>query len=245
MSHRRDRWYTITQRVLSTGAVKRVYIVTCFKCGRQGEQHAGMVTDEIRRKGFQRLGWELGKWKNLHVCPQCASNAPPPAAEIEEPEPALPEPPTPRSWTDDLPKLQVAWSLSYEDEHLAFIEWLRTTYGDRYIPRSAPPASPPTLIETWNAASTAERNELWQVFQGWAADVNKQLVVVTLPTKPPVEWQHGPHIDSMPVETPMPPIENPPTVETVETDDEASDDEGAEDWYRELMQKQKNRSKRK
>jgi hypothetical protein len=267
MSHRRDRWYTITQRVLSTGGVKRVYIVTCNKCGRQGEQHASQLTDDARRKWFQREGWELGKWKNLHVCPQCAGNAPPPVVEVEEPEPNLPEPSTPKSWTDDLPKLQAAWTLSYEDEHLAFIEWLRTTYGNRYIP-ATPAAAPPTLMESWHAASTAERSELWHLFQGWAAEANKRLMVVDLPAKttsreeideflrrmkegastPPIDdsWQHGPHIDSMPVEAPLPPINNPPTVEPVE-EPVTDDNEGAEDWYVELMQKQqqKKRPKRK
>jgi hypothetical protein len=224
MSHRRDRWYTITQRPLSTGAIKRVYIVACSKCGRQGEQHASQMTDDMRRKWFQREGWEIGKWKNLHVCPTCAGHAPAPITEVEEPEPVLPEPAQPKSWLADLPKLQQAWNLTYEDEHLAFIEWLRVTYGDRYIPAPAPPAEPRmaplTLLQTWEQASSDERSELWRHFQTEGAKYNLALVPITIEPSPP-------------------PLIEQPAPEPVTEAAPADDYDGAEDWYVQLMEKRK------
>ena len=278
MAHRRERFYTITQRPLSTGSVKRVYIITCSKCGRQGEQHAGQLTDDMRRKQFQRDGWDVGKWKNLHICPQCAGNVPAPEIEAEEPEPVLPEPTLPKSWLDDLPKLQQAWNLTYEDEHLAFIAWLRNTYGDRYVP--TPASSPtPTLQELLEASSDEQRIEFWRwlrnnytysAITGLTRRYSTSPLLdlpVPVPTKPATSreeideflrqmkegaktppaddsWQHGTHIDSMPVEAPMPPIENPPAVEQVETPADPDNDEGAEDWYVELMKKRKQKQGR-
>jgi hypothetical protein len=285
--HRRERWYTITQRPLTTGAIKRVYVIACSKCGRQAEQHAGMVTDDMRRKGFQRDGWEIGRWKNLHVCPECAGNAPPPKVEVAIEEPALPEPVAPKTWMDELPKLQVAWTMSYEDEHQAFIAWLRTTYGDRYFPAEAPPAD---LLEVWSQADDEERAKLLLRLRDRHGpvffDTRRSPHVEARPTldiPPTIEqveptpspeapakmvdeflrqvkeaaktpqvddsWpQRGTHIDSMPVQAPLPPIENPPAVEQLETPGEpiaeADDDEGAEDWYVELMAKQKRKQER-
>jgi hypothetical protein len=218
MAHGREHWYTITQRPLPTGAVKRVYVISCSKCGRQAEQHAGMQTDDMRRKGFQRQGWDIGKWKNLHVCPECNGRAVP-KAEVEA-EDELPEPVQPKTWMQDLPRLQQAWALTYEDERLAFLDWLRDTYGDRYIP--APPAPP-------------GRTEIDEFLR----QVKEQRVNVPPPAPPPVmEQQHGSHIDSMPVEAPPPPIENPPAIEQLETPAEPvmPEEPGeAEDWYVNLM----------
>lgn len=77
------------------------------------------------------------------------------------------------------------------------------------------PASVNRLIQTWTECSNTER----EGFQLWLYEQGKKIVDIQH------GFQHGPHIDSMPIEAPPPTRAHPPPVSVVEQTFDPEDEE--------------------
>lgn len=120
----KHQWFTMTAGPNQAGRATRYYMVEC-RCGVTASHHAGSFTDDKLRKIFMRQGWEIGKNKTSHLCPECKHKR---KVEVEPaPPPAEPMP--------QLSRLELAWKAASDEERAAFMV---RVFG--YSRPQAPPA---------------------------------------------------------------------------------------------------------
>jgi hypothetical protein len=116
-------WYLLTAAPDQGGKVTRFYVVECRKCGDRKSHHATSVSDPQLRKIFMRGGWEIGKFRNGHLCPKCQikvrpapAPVPPRFAPVMNWQAAPPPAPV------VTPSLADAWQAAGDDERRKFLE---------------------------------------------------------------------------------------------------------------------------
>jgi hypothetical protein len=272
-----DFWFELVEGPSPDGiGFVRYHQVTCRKCKTQSKTRQMGQSNDHLRKFFIRQGWDVGRARNLHLCPECAHKhkdlrtKPQPQPNVV---PLHPTPPQPKRVT-----LKQTWEQASEAERAEFWGFLRAVYGHKLITEfgalidkewawrqeNAEPEPPaPLLFQViapglthfdYNEIITA--TELLLAQQKYGSDAfsvkaceppdpepPKKTVDEFLhrvkehgKPKPMSEWQHGPHIDSMPVEAKLPPSEHPvamPGVETTPPPPPDDDDEPA-DWWQEI-----------
>jgi hypothetical protein len=87
-------WYELTSEPGPDGRVTRYYKLTCA-CGQYIKHRAGDFSDEMLRKIFIKKKWDVGKRPNQHRCPICAGNIEMPPRETEKRDQPSPPPPPP------------------------------------------------------------------------------------------------------------------------------------------------------
>jgi hypothetical protein len=70
-SHR-EFWFDLgTAPDPTTGRPVRAQIIHCRLCDQQASMHAHGMSIERQKKAFVRRGWQIGRSKNAHLCPDC------------------------------------------------------------------------------------------------------------------------------------------------------------------------------
>lgn len=101
-----DYWFDISSGGGVNGRAVRYYSVRCKKCGAVSQYHATMLSDPALRKHFSKQGWDIGKHRHAHLCPECCVRRKPPQ---DEPKPKPP------------PRIDQIWDSMNEDQRAEFI----------------------------------------------------------------------------------------------------------------------------
>lgn len=140
-----DFWFELTKGPSPDGVgFVRYNSITCRKCGKCTKIHnTGQSVDQMR-KFFIRQNWDIGRARNLHLCPDCAVRHKHRPTEPERPrlEPpasnVVPLRPPPQRVT-----LQEAWEQASESERLAFLILLRRDHAEITPQSEFKPVPPP------------------------------------------------------------------------------------------------------
>ncbi len=177
---------------------------------------ANNLTDPGIRKWYLARGWDIGKHSGSHTCPDCLKKAKPLVLRFCSF--------CSKSEIDVLVLISATDTPSFICDTCVgtCVDVLREKRGETHSQR---------LWAAWSACSEGDR---------------QKFLIATAPTPPPApaplsaeplpshEWQHGPHIDSLPTQPPL--VENVAPVATLEAE-EADDDDEPADWWKELVNK--------
>lgn len=260
-----DYWFELTEGPSPDGVgFVRYHQVTCRKCGTQSKaRNTGQSVDQMY-KFFQRQNWEIGRTRHHHVCPDCAHKH----GHRRATEPPKPKPP-PSNVVQLRPPPRItlieAWDRSSENERAEFLLTLEATHGlilarPARAPEPTPDPPETTLYRVIQPGLThldyneiITTRELLAAQEKYGSNSFSVKAVKLEPKVPPVgddypqpkeapvdeSWQHGTHIDSMPVQPQQPPIEHPPATAAAQ-DAAQDDDDDVADWWKEIQEKNKN-----
>lgn len=212
----------------TNGQHVRYFVLVCRKCSTEISLQAhGMGTAKIR-KWFKRHGWDVGKMRNQHTCPDCQRKHEKHIAEHGgEDTLALNDSPKP----PPSPLVQCDFCDKMNDQVKKMVQGCRAYICNECITLCMDIIHPSTECHIVTAPG------ILAVAEGDA--VIKHVQQATIDEQ---GFQHGAHIDSMPIEARPSEIEHPIQVtknddESVEADSQISDadnEDDVADWWKEL-----------
>lgn len=194
-------WFEITSGPSGNdGHAIRYYLARCCRCDKTASHKASGLSNDGLRKYFIRLGWYIHKNRTGHICPECQRKR---DKHIEE-----------------------------HGEDQVFTQ----AAARETLDLNEPPSRVARMRALWDQCDVDERLDFMKGIEKarWLEEYGFRFHRQSEPApsrdvNPSAEFQHGPHIDSMPVEAPLPKIEHPPEVVVEDDDDEPAD------WWKELQ----------
>ena len=124
----------------------RLYRIICRECAKQHDFKPNTLSDEKLRRNIIRDGWELGRYRTLHLCPKCADKkaAEPGVKDIAE------------RWTENF--LIEIWNTeSFQKDRqglLDYLEWQKIVIADSVQ------THPMTLLEIYRVSTNTEQQKV-------------------------------------------------------------------------------------